>query len=1421
MARRRLLKSYFYIVYNGVAYGSAVEVLPFDETGSTDSFKVVSNRAWAVSGCPSWATLDVESGNPGETLVTITVGQNQGTSSKNGQITIKTLDDRYTGTLSITQMGSEPYITVSPSAETVSFRSIESQVFTVSSRGGWTLVMTGDASASTTDYSQVTGTTSLTISYAKNTTNADKQYVATLTSKADSSIVKTITITHKAQSEIDLTYSGSTIIPYTGETGSIGVITNIGGIIEIPAAAQSHIAVSKVTGLTDGDILTYTASTLDSGMTAGTGYVYAISAKTTDYEAADGIDSDSVSFIYEPYPFINAVSSTTIGSGATGGTMSYTSNYGVEVSNASQGLTVSIVGGNIEYSLPQNTSWNDETYTFDISTIPYSVQHQDGVRGPVISETVSITREGKVAYIEAQNKSVSSSAGTYYIDVDTNDTFTVSFGTVESWISVDHIDGNRVYFDVLENTGTASRDVQITFTTTHDGELGTPAEATVTLTQSEPGITNIPTAASVKLTQGSNGNWDIKVHHDVAGASIPITFTYAGDSVTVTATTADVTASTPWNTAVGTDINTSLISCPSAYTVGNTEYDITYTFTTEPLTPTVQVDADATFYQDSVGDWWIVISHDEPGVTIPMEFNYSGISFTVSATTTEVSAVTPWNTAVGTDIDVSQMGYEDTYVIGGTEYEVTCSISSVAYSEETTLDDYSIDISYDVDEIPASGGESDPSVTVYYSATTTPSFGDPESFTGETSLDDMEIDGTGDINADGSVSADTRGTETGDTETIATITAVTGTITINGEEFPVSDDTSGTLVPISITQEANDVETDINYISANTTPNYVSSSTEYDYDNEAVWFSPTGASFYASGGSEDVSAYYSYEMSSTTIDHYEDTIESGFSAYTAYTSGERFEEEVFEYDTEERDDYGEPVYDYIEEAFDPEDIEISPQTDPDYISYSDGTVTAEDLLDNITNGEILTLYVEHPIDSNVTETADFIQEANTFITASTETPYTDTAITDTRIVTAYTSYVHMDQDEDDFYANGISEDGNTAITITAGEDWTATTTEYDTITTSSWTVTEIVSSYTSNYTASTTVTGIVSTSSTEVQGATGETSGTEDLTSYISATTATHIHYSNGEATADNLGTTVTTGETIYLGVRGIYDTGQTGTGSVTQEANVVEGTGYTEGMEESAITSCTRDAFGTTAVTFDPDHMEIAGITVESHVDVETSTVAYPTTSYTSGDILTGDTPTIVSSSTQTISVEPEFEFGDGPYEISVNVSVTETATGVYSVTFTSDYDPFNYNGDGSEGYGYFVGASGDCVSDDVYVYVNNFAPQNTVGVDYDVTQGTYASFGIGVDPLYDGRDDVHWTTTFDYEISLRNTQSTVVTAVTGTTYIEGDGNDDTTFSSGDFIGPVVRHGVNAWFDYYPSDPNDWVVDVSVDNVSTTYTTN
>lgn len=107
MARRRLLKSYFYVEYNGQKYlnGGTVTIPPFEATGGTSSFTIHSSKSWEINNKPAWISLNHDDGKRGSTSIIATATENAGSSQRTNvlHVGLKCFLDRRNIDIALTQ----------------------------------------------------------------------------------------------------------------------------------------------------------------------------------------------------------------------------------------------------------------------------------------------------------------------------------------------------------------------------------------------------------------------------------------------------------------------------------------------------------------------------------------------------------------------------------------------------------------------------------------------------------------------------------------------------------------------------------------------------------------------------------------------------------------------------------------------------------------------------------------------------------------------------------------------------------------------------------------------------------------------------------------------------------------------------------------------------------------------------------------------------------------------------------------------------------------------------------------------------------------------------------------------------------------------------------------------------------------------
>ena len=121
MSRRRFFKSFFYINYGGTAHGETVIVSPFVAGGASDTIELVSGKPWVITNGLTWLTVSSLSNKSGTYTITLTASQNTEHSQRTGSFTAKTLDDKYSIVVSVSQEAapSEKYIRIDPTGVTM------------------------------------------------------------------------------------------------------------------------------------------------------------------------------------------------------------------------------------------------------------------------------------------------------------------------------------------------------------------------------------------------------------------------------------------------------------------------------------------------------------------------------------------------------------------------------------------------------------------------------------------------------------------------------------------------------------------------------------------------------------------------------------------------------------------------------------------------------------------------------------------------------------------------------------------------------------------------------------------------------------------------------------------------------------------------------------------------------------------------------------------------------------------------------------------------------------------------------------------------------------------------------------------------------------------------------------------------------
>lgn len=1289
MARRRLLFSYFYITYNGNKYGSEVTVSPFSEEGGTDTFKVTSSKPWTVISAPDWVTLTPDLGAKGETSVLITVFENQTTTVKTGDVTIRTSDGRYTAVLHVRQSDNLPYIFIDNSdsdvTKNVSFRNTTS-AFTIKSRGGWTMAITGGTSTVTAVTATTSVETPITVNYSANSADTANTNTITLvlTNTLDNTIVKTITINQAATSYINMTRSGSdpNYIPYNGEVGTISVATNIGGYIYEEAGP---IDLSKTIGVQTENI-TYTASTLTTAQTTPVSYV--ITAKTSDFSNVDGIDSKNLTLTYEAYPYLN-LNTITISSAETSTTVNYDSNYHIS-SQPGTGTPASITiatgetGGNktLTVNLDNQGDWVDQTFQLVVNTT--------GTVGPAISETVSVVKSHKVAELELTPHTTSTGQGYTYIEFDSNDTVTVDTNSLPSWLQFSGINytTNRIEFIVAAWTGDTQRNATITVTTTHNGSDGNPVTETTTLTQEAIPYVDTYVSVNAVYVQDSNGDWTLTTNTTDTTLTLPMSSTTNGVTTVLTVNSSSVNIGV--NTTTGSVITSTCAPNEIWSASEQKHYILTYQTTYNEYNPNViPVTINYYFKQDSGGTWYVKTLNND-GFTSAITITYNGTDFSTSANNGDY-VQTPFTSST---TPISATFSPNEVSDSGSVYRLTYSESENQPYQETLTGTTitSVDLTYDDTDFKANGSASttdvycEPSVftinyvehysntfdsnTVDYNQTTAITSNISNYITGLT----VSTQNGGSVVDTYKISASSRGTTTGNSQNVATISEVK-------YDFEGSALTTPLATSIVFTQEANSVVSE-DFVSSSQTREEASVVTHYTNIGFTVSRDDNGQGFNASGmvigqsyDNVDVEVVETGETYDVTTYDY-----TGTTSYTAtYTSGERKNNTVHDYWS---DDETSQTVTYSERAI--------------YSGYSQGTGFSAGTATNhkqrvwasnrgTTTGSSRNITLNYRSNSNhgtVKTTGVTITQAANTRSSQTVTDSVVSGLVNTQVVSSSTAYtqvsVWFSGNTSTPYTIPASGGSLTIKAYESGKTQTTTARQYNYAETST---THTEYTYSSGAHNSSSPTTAVTSSWTTYDTTTGSevSYGPIDITSRVTKSGNSNITWSSGTVSAESRGTTTGSSQTATLSVTSEHKSTATASATVTREANEIVGERWIDirsGVEISAasVSNCylivspntfsARTGTMSTTITVKSavDTTRITGVTADCY-DVYTSNASAKT-----GDDIIVSANTVSSH----VAVRPSTGWTTSPtYSITISSPSVNGSAYTYTATTSTASNP------------------------------------------------------------------------------------------------------------------------------------------------------
>lgn len=548
MARRRLFNQCFYITYEGTNYFPCdiFSTLPkaafnADEEGGEFVFSLTSSHVWEVTSPHSHPFFDIievdgaevttpkrVSGESGTHTVKIRVNTNPGTTARTGILYVTQYqskdhlnaypEESYRRiTVNVFEQGSGAYVLIDNSTavtENISYDTTSRQ-YTITSRGGWHFV---DASTGQSCTSNITGvtttdedTTVITVTYGQNTGANDRVFLFEIVSNQDSSIVAQATISQAGLAILDLVRMDNDTLPWVGTnvsdattwpslpqyytywdpqgqgyvyTYSGSNLFNVSANTPVDLTLPSRISVSEnpITG--SGSYIkqiSFSGAALDSGLTDATGYTYLM----TGVSSVDSSVQDTVSFHYEPWPYIEVEPTSAIAPGqgnigeadagndgyewtdgiftansaCTGFSFELTSNYDARKNpyeDTNDLFDVTLTGRKVDIEF----KYSPETASTDVTRFANFVV--SGLSGPIVLRRFPITRQAAQHtvsyYLEVRPTGATiSSAGTlqltawYHTVTDGVDDGGEDVTTSTTW--VDMSDTSHPFFTVGQNTG--------------------------------------------------------------------------------------------------------------------------------------------------------------------------------------------------------------------------------------------------------------------------------------------------------------------------------------------------------------------------------------------------------------------------------------------------------------------------------------------------------------------------------------------------------------------------------------------------------------------------------------------------------------------------------------------------------------------------------------------------------------------------------------------------------------------------------------------------------------------------------------------------------------------------------------------------------------------------------------------------------
>ncbi len=660
-----------------------------NQSGSTGTFTVTSaNNIWSISDDATWFSASPVSGSSTLAITLTTSSENTSTADRQGTITVT--DGMLIRTVTVTQQGADPVLSVDPASRNVDANS-GIATYTVTSNVDWTISENSDWLAATK-----LDNSTLSVTYNENLSVNQRS--------------ATITLSGPGVSDVSVTLIQAGATPYLTATPLSTTVSSASGAFVFTVSSNITWAVTDDAGWANP------VKTDDQTLTVNYDENTVVSARTATITlSGSGVDDVVLSLNQEAATPVLTVDPSSRNVDALAGTVTFT------------------VTSNINWTFSETADWitgtktNNTTLTIDYSENPEVTSRSVIITlsGPGVSDqSVSVTQAGAtpVLSVVPSSANVSSAAGIESFTVTSNIDWNVSENS--SWLTATKTNSTTLTVIYDENISVDPRSAVITLSGTG------VADQIVTINQAgatpvlsvTPASQNVTSAAgSTTFTVNSNQNWSFVENSDWFSATqtnnTTLTITYnenlsvdqrsaiitisganvtdqiatvvqegADPVLTVTPLSQDVSASAgSFNFTVSSNINWSFnenAGWLTATKTNNTTLTVTYDENTVVATRTANI----TFSGPGVSDQTVSLSQEAATPVLSVEpasqtvGSPSGsLTFTVSSNVNwSISETATWFNAVKTNDQTITVNYDENTEVSSRSEDIVVSGPGVA-----------------------------------------------------------------------------------------------------------------------------------------------------------------------------------------------------------------------------------------------------------------------------------------------------------------------------------------------------------------------------------------------------------------------------------------------------------------------------------------------------------------------------------------------------------------------------------------------------------------------------------------------------------------------------------------------------------------------------------------------------------------------